>query len=189
MDKDYFLRLTAAVYRVTELFPKEEPIKILIREKACQILADLVLFFSSRSSGLKEEKNKTLEKLFNNIEVLERYFDLSQEMNWLDKANLFILKREYAKIKKELNDKKEPISCQKELTAVPSQNNKILNGRHKKILEVLKQKEKVQLGELKTVFPEISKRTLRRDFHFLLTQGLVERMGDKTNTYYIINNK
>ena len=39
-----------------------------------------------------------------------------------------------------------------------------VTGRQKIILEILKQKEGVQVWEVKDVFPDISKRTLRRDF-------------------------
>ena len=56
--------------------------------------------------------------------------------------------------------------------------------RQKIILEILKQKEGVQVWEVKDVFPDISKRTLRRDFRQLLKDGLVERKGDKNTTFY-----
>ncbi len=59
-----------------------------------------------------------------------------------------------------------------------------VTGRQKIILEILKQKEGVQVWEVKDVFPDISKRTLRRDFRQLLKDGLVERKGDKNTTFY-----
>jgi len=56
--------------------------------------------------------------------------------------------------------------------------------RHRKILEILKERGTAQVKNLKEVFPELSKRTLRRDFEYLLNQGLVERIGDKSKTLY-----
>ena len=43
MDRDYLIKLTLAVYKVTKIFPSKEPLKFLIREKANQILADFIL--------------------------------------------------------------------------------------------------------------------------------------------------
>ncbi len=37
---------------------------------------------------------------------------------------------------------------------------------------------------MKQVFPEVSKRTLRRDFENLLKQGIIERIGEKNDTFY-----
>ena len=62
----------------------------------------------------------------------------------------------------------------------------ILDSRKKKILETLQEKGRAQVWEIKKIFPEVSKRTLRRDFEKLLKQGLIERMGERNNTFYQI---
>jgi len=59
-----------------------------------------------------------------------------------------------------------------------------INERQKKILSILKNKDKAQVWEFKTTFPDVSKRTLRRDFEYLYNQGMVERVGEKNNTFY-----
>ena len=41
-----------------------------------------------------------------------------------------------------------------------------------------------RLAPQKQVFPEVTKRTLRRDFEQMLGQGLVERIGERNNTFY-----
>ncbi len=79
----------------------------------------------------------------------------------------------------------ENIPSEPPLPAEVSERN--LDGqatRQGKILNILKEKEKVQVWQMKEVFPEITKRTLRRDFERLLKQGLVERIGEKNNTFY-----
>jgi len=48
----------------------------------------------------------------------------------------------------------------------------------------LKEKDKVQVQEIKQIFPDVSKRTIRRDFVQLLKQGLVEKIGERNNTFY-----
>ncbi|MDP2864335.1 MAG: DeoR family transcriptional regulator [bacterium] len=59
-----------------------------------------------------------------------------------------------------------------------------VNERQQKILEILKEREKAQVWEIKKFFPEVSKRTLRRDFEFLLQEGAVERIGERNDTFY-----
>ncbi|XOB41498.1 MAG: DeoR family transcriptional regulator [Candidatus Nealsonbacteria bacterium] len=59
-----------------------------------------------------------------------------------------------------------------------------LNERQKKILGILKEREKAQVWEIKKIFPEVTKRTLRRDFEQLLKQGFIERIGEKNDTFY-----
>ena len=46
------------------------------------------------------------------------------------------------------------------------------------------EKDKAQVWEFKKVFPKLTKRTLRRDFEKLLGQGLVERVGERNQTFY-----
>lgn len=56
--------------------------------------------------------------------------------------------------------------------------------RQQKILEILREKGKAQVWEIKKFFPSVTKRTLRRDFKYLLKQGLVERVGMRNETFY-----
>ena len=193
MDKDYFIKLTLAVYRVTELFPRQEPLKFFLREKACQILADSLLIVLKNPIILKEEqKNKIKEEILKNIEVLNSYFEVAKNQDWVKKANFFVLEKEYGRIEEEI--KKRIPKKEKETTFKPLPENtprqlpfdNLRNERCKRILEVLRQKEKAQIWEFKKIFPQVSKRTLRRDFEYLLAKGLVERVGDGKWTYYRI---
>jgi hypothetical protein len=61
-----------------------------------------------------------------------------------------------------------------------------LLDRQKEILKVLREKDKAQVGYFKEVFPDVSKRTLRRDFKYLTEQGFLERRGEKNDTFYMI---
>ena len=42
MSADFYIRLTLAVYKVTELFPKDEPLRQNIRDLANEILIGLI---------------------------------------------------------------------------------------------------------------------------------------------------
>lgn len=179
MDRDYLIKLTLAVYKVTNVFPHKEPLKFLIREKANQILADFIL----------KNKVKNIQK---NIDVINSYFEIAEKQNWVDQLNFLVLKREYNEIIEELEDevvktdKEEKISKKVLKSSNPHPDPILLNNRCEKILDVLKEKEKAQIWEFKKVFPEVTKRTLRRDFEFLLRERLVVRAGENNNVYYML---
>ena len=51
-------------------------------------------------------------------------------------------------------------------------------------LEFLKENGRAQVWQVKQIFPEVTKRTLRRDFGNLLKQGIIERIGERNGTFY-----
>lgn len=69
------------------------------------------------------------------------------------------------------------------------ENGLKLNSRKEKILKVLEKVGRIQVGEINKLFPEVCKRTIRRDFHKLLEEGIVERLGEKNNTFYKIKSQ
>ena len=202
--RSYFLKLTLTLYKVTELFPKREPLKFLLREKADLILADLIIAFS----GTKQKKEDNL-KLFNsvlgNIKILDGFLKISQEQGWLNKLNFSVLEREYNKIEKEIRETLRDINVQQshksDLGAQFFNKNKgqlrsesepmnwsnkeqLRNNRCKKILELLNQQESLQVKDVEKFYPQVSKRTIRRDFEYLLNKGLVQRIGNGNMTLY-----
>ena len=42
MNKDYLIKVTLAVYKVTGMFPNREPLRYQIRQRANEILAELL---------------------------------------------------------------------------------------------------------------------------------------------------
>jgi len=56
--------------------------------------------------------------------------------------------------------------------------------RQEKILSFLRENGRVQVWQIKQLFPEISKRTLRRDFEKMTGEGVLERIGEKNDTFY-----
>lgn len=242
MDKNYFIQLTLNLYRLTLLFPKKDPLRYKMRELGVEISANSILIFEKDFSSFEDLILETKEQ----VEILDCFFEVVKNLNWVSGEKIFEIQKEYDKIKKELvgflfekekqlnfnlgeNIKSEEKTIgdkavensflnletkeEKELKAkifsmdkdlietrgfvkigdsgplterkVPSFENPF-QGRKDKILEILKQREKAQVGDFKEVFPEVSKRTLRRDFKSLMEEGLVERMGEKSATFYKI---
>lgn len=121
-------------------------------------------------------------------------YNLKKEIQNIEKEKLDLLKEDIKEkykmervddiedtdkgIKKEINrDLVSNIVLDKE------KQNK-LDPRKTKILNFLKKTEKTQVQDVKKIFPNVSKRTIRRDFVQLLDQGLVKKIGDKNNTFY-----
>lgn len=179
MDSDYFIQLTANLYRLTLLFPKKEPLRYKMRELADDILANLTSilrgsFYKSKNLILETEKD---------LEVLNGFFEVAKNQNWVTPQDILNLQQEYSKVKEEFKKLSEV-----QLPKVEKRRGveETIPGRQQKILEILKEKGKAQVWELKQIFPEVSKRTLRRDFEQMFNQGLIERIGERNETFYQI---
>jgi predicted HTH transcriptional regulator len=199
MEKDYLIKLTLAVYKVTELFPEKEPLRYQIREKANEILAELI----SDNPGLSLEKK---EELLEKIGAINAYFEIARYQNWVNEKNLVVLEREYAKLKniQEFSEKNKELSS-KEGRVLQTKKHQIKENppkqpvlpkispiqRQEKILNLLKYKKRITLSELRKIFPQVSSRTLRRDMEAIFKKGLIsrKRKGQKDVAYQLIGNR
>ena len=169
MDKDNLIELTNKVYKLTLLFPKKEPLRYKIREVADDILAC----------------NSSSKKLQENLSILKKYFEVAKWQNWVSYFDILEIEKKYDKIENDLLEtvEKSVFVKNKSIRGLSS-DIKVLDHRKEKILEILKEKERIQVWEVNKILSNVSKRTLRRDFEQLLKQGLVERMGERNNTFY-----
>ena len=171
MDKNNLIELTNKVYKLTLLFPKKEPLRYKIREVADDILAC----------------NSSSKKLQENLGVLKKYFEVAKWQNWVSYFDVLSLEEEYDEIRdqihsSDLEEKDEIIPLPESVPSIIVDNS--LDTRKERILGLLKEKGRVQVWEVSKVFPEVSKRTLRRDFVQLLELGLIERIGERNDTFY-----
>ena len=156
MDKNYLIQLTQNLYRLTLLFPKKEPLRYKMRELADDILAE----------------NGSPEAL-DNLAVLDSFFEVAKTQNWVSSQDILNLQQEYSKLKGE---------TEKEMPASPAKRGE--PDRQDKILSFLKENGRAQVWQVKQILPEVAKRTLRRDFERLLNQGVIERLGERNETFY-----
>jgi len=170
MDKEFLTKITNELYRLTLLFPKKEPLRYKMRE-----LADIIL-----ANFLTEAGPPPTE-----LNVMDGYFEVAKKQNWVKKSEILNLQKEYSKLKefsgkpKIKND--NPIVIPPQLFQEPVFG---ASSRQEKILAVLKEKGRAQVWEIKQIFPQVSKRTLRRDFESLFKKGIVERIGERNDTFY-----
>jgi len=178
MDKSYLIQLTNNLYRLTLLFPKKEPLRYKMRELTDDILAKCL------TPGVKQ--NPVLEDL----EILDSFFEVAKAQNWVKSEEILNLQEEYSKLKDELGKLSQvrPVSVASQVRPVEANQGQTLASsmkeRQEKILDFLKENGRAQVGQLKEIFPEVTKRTLRRDFEFLLKKGKIERIGERNETFY-----
>ncbi|MFC1629772.1 DeoR family transcriptional regulator [Patescibacteria group bacterium] len=189
MRKEDFISFTSQLYKLTLLFPKKEPLRYKMRELADDILASLI---PSQLENISIEKNE-LKKSINDLEILDSYFEIAKSQNWVSLSEILNLQEEYSKIRGrtikkfleiQVSKVKDLKGEKKESISVRKSSDSSVSERQQKIIEILKEKEKSQVWEFKKVFPEVSKRTLRRDFEQLLSKGLVQRIGEYNMVFY-----
>jgi len=174
MDREFLIQLTNNLYRLTLLFPKKEPLRYKMRE-----LGDCILV-------------KPNEK---DLEILDSFFEIAKAQNWVNPSDILAIKEEYANLKGELKktnpEKKDDCPPEENLAMIEVQPKTLSmqtvserTERQEKILTFLKENGRAQVWQMKQVFPEVTKRTLRRDFEHMLGEGMIERMGEKNDTFY-----
>ena len=215
MDRDFLIQLTNSLYRLTLLFPKKEPLRYKMREIADDILAECLRF--NLKQELKQDINpkEYLGDNWADLEVLDGFFEVAKEQNWVSPEEILKLQENYSKLKEELKtetdlemtltlpldksknvcssspfaslgqEKKEDKSSSHPFAAArEAEEESSISERQEKILAFLKEQGRAQVWQIKQVLPEVTKRTLRRDFESLLKKGLVERAGERNNTFY-----
>ena len=162
MEKDFLIQLTNSIYRLTILFPKKEPLRYKMREVADNILT-------------KPSKQ--------DLETLDSFFEVAKLQTWVKIEDILAIQEEYANLRqaKPQKDVKEasPLSAGPQTLEM-----RPMPERQEKILAFLRENGRAQIWQIKQVFPEVTKRTLRRDFDHLLQEKLVERIGERNDTFY-----
>jgi predicted transcriptional regulator len=174
---------------LTLFFPKKEPLRYKIREVGDDVLAKLLLLLREDSI-----RPKTLiADIEKDLEILDSFFEIAKVQNWISPFDVLEIQKEYSKIRGEFErfsgfgKEEKPV-----IIGLPAASGETffkpqnINERQSRILEFLKERGRAQVGELKNVFPDISKRTLRRDFKDMLKQNLIERVGERNETFYIL---
>lgn len=194
--QENFIKVINATYKVLGFFPETEPLRNRAKDKVLSILEMFTL--------VSLQKTEQVGELVKEIEILESYLRLGQYQGWIDHVNFLILKKEYDAIKlqmaqKLISTKSEvprqiaplPPAKKQEVTESPlpkEENQEQFSLRQEKILNMLSQKEKLQVADIIKEIPDVTKRTLRRDLDDLLKKGKVIRAGEWNQVFYRLGN-
>lgn len=61
-----------------------------------------------------------------------------------------------------------------------------LNQRQKTIVDFIKENEPIKIGDLASEFEKESKNTLKKDLQYLTQEGIIEKLGEKKGTIYVM---
>lgn len=182
-NKEGLVRLTQDLYHLTLLFPRKEPLRYKMREVA----SDIAAFFLAE----EEPSEKALKTLLSSMRVLDGFFEIAKSQNWTSPADLLRLQREYKALQDSLALPQRKEVPKEDPVKLPAREQEreaafALNERQERILSFLKERDQAQVWEIKEFLPDVTKRTLRRDFQALLHRGVIERVGERSATYYKI---
>jgi len=185
MNKIDIIELTDKLYKLTLLFPKKEPLRYKIREVGDRILENIVSLEVFQNQSSAKRSDFLIFEIEKDLEIIISYFEVVKWQNWVSYFDVLEIKEKYGKIKIDLLGRVENFEPeQNKPLEIARPKDKNLDSRKEKILTILEKKEKIQVWELSKILPQVSKRTLRRDFDFLLKKGLIKRIGQGNNTFY-----
>jgi len=122
MDQRDFVKLTSALYRVTDLFPDQEPLKFGLRERSLKILSLLSPYHFSDDTNLDRV---VAEESLKEVQALRSLLAVSQGQRWVNEINLILLDQEYGRLEDRLESvvKRRPESVDKPIEKpVPKKN-------------------------------------------------------------------
>ncbi len=161
-----------------------------MREVGSNILAHLVMLLESN----EKESLELAHEIRKGIEPLDSFFELAKAQNWVSSSDITDIQSKYLVIKEEIEKfenhvKENTVAKEKKVVAPTEELPMELNSRQKKIIGLLQERDRVQVSDVKSALPDITKRTIRRDFEYLLQSGFVRRTGKTNLTFYELADK
>ena len=215
MTEENIIKLTNALYKVTGLFPKEEPLKFAIRKEGLD-----VLFFSNMIKGKSvsvplKERGEYLDKVSAKIGLIKTYFNIAREQDWVSETNFMILEREYDSLKDSLSSEvlrvkevkrqavvdikpvavpsgiteeaREEKKAEPEKREVKHINYEELSSVQLKVLEILQSRGQLKANQISEFFPETNPRTIRRELKGLKDSKIITSAGGGKMTVYEVS--
>lgn|GEM_PF-1578699 len=212
MTKADIFKLTLALYKVTALFPKKEPLKFALRRRALKIFSSLSISEQSLSFLSQTEKTDIVKRNLFYLDEITLMFDLAKEQDWVDSKNFLILENEYEKIKEILSRRikektavkqisepreikeKEPAKRAVKKAKGEERDEEIkvnffedpekMTASEKKILKFLKEKGKAKRSDIEEGLPDYGTRSLQRKLNNLRNRQMLKAVKKGRDIYY-----
>lgn len=110
--REYLLRITAAVYRVTDLFDDAEPLKWSVRQQSMD-LVDIVSICTNDKESF-HRRFESIDSARRKIDGLKEKILLAQTSGFISRINFEVLEREYMRVSDELLKLKPPMLSEQE---------------------------------------------------------------------------
>lgn len=126
--------------------------------------------------------------LLNDLRVLQDFFEIAKAQHWVSLSDISVAQDAYLNLMEELEKTESHSGVRPRYAGSdPAGSNPAepeISDRQKMILEFIKNEGNAQVHEVQEIFPQLTKRTLRRDFEKMLSQGLIVRVGENSNIAY-----
>jgi len=208
MNADFFVRLIVATHKVVNILPREDPVRAQVQDSSNKLLVSLILLVQE-NPAMSGQRPTVTARAIRETGKLVAYLNYAKRTAEINPENFVMLEREYSKVGeflRKLHEKaivvnqpvnqervvpKRNISTRQIVPVIKSkENTSVLKGelssRQSRILELMRNKPKVQVWELQKVLPEVTKRTLRRDLDDLLQRSFIIRQGEWNEIFYQI---
>jgi hypothetical protein len=154
MTKADIFKLTLALYRVTALFPKKEPLKFALRHRALKVFSSLSISEQSSSLLSQAEKANVLKNDLIYLDNLKSLFKLAKEQKWIDSRNFIILEKEYQKLGEILRSRFMELTAIKQIAGPKAKEEKKLDPFSKTFMAKKEKEERREDKEIKVSFFE-----------------------------------
>ncbi|HEY4510224.1 MAG TPA: hypothetical protein VJJ73_00110 [Candidatus Paceibacterota bacterium] len=201
--KDNTQKLTAALYRVTDLMSDREPIKWTLRDKSLTIYSNIMSIRKNSDNSI------FLEEILSLLDGIISMLNLFSLGIYASKMNFEILSKEYNKLKDIIGgDKntsflsegasffeeiKRPIGQKPMENVLLNKNNKVdkvenrlepekaivYEDRKSKIIALLKDNKAKTTTEIREHFHNVGEKTIQRDLSSLVLRGIIKAEGEK----------
>ena len=187
-------RLGAAIYRVTDYFNLQEPLRWEMRSEVTKLLSTVVSYTGANYIDF----NKGLHDIKDISDKLLSYIDLLATVRMLSDTNQKIIKDEIIIFKSELDGLANidySIAFQSTFSSSISQSCKKAFikdihshdlGRGQKILDFIAKNGPVSVGDLHAVIKNCSEKTVQRELVSLIKRGLLKREGERRWSRYLV---
>lgn len=211
---DRIKKLTEALYRVSDLYSDQEPLKWALRENAIYLYNKLMSVMDMSDIMSVRKQKAELGEITSSFSKMAHKLDLASLGGFISDINFEILKKEYKKLKEFIEEQKdliiyrpvlENLSFSSHLPVLDAKkeskghlvSDKTLNNvqtdktedRKQKILNFLKNNDKKTIREISAIFEGISEKSIQRDLAELVRSGYLEAEGEKRwRVYFLFQN-
>ena len=178
------MALTKASFKVSDLIPD-----LVLREKIKNQILNVYESFFSAEGGSASGGEKKYSELLKEIDVLDNFFFLAGQLNFIKDNHLRILRNGFLVFKSHiilmLNEPlKTSVSSTPAVKKEAVKSEVKLSERQEKILEKFQNKETLKLAEILDFFPGISEKTVRNELSSLIGLKKITRNGQGNGSFY-----